>query len=255
MEDIFELIDLNLFSKVKELVAINQEFLLERDINGNTIFIYSVFHKKWDVADFLLFQKLNDIDAVNDKQETALMYAARYGNLEFVQKLHKNGADLNKSSLYVGPVVFYAFEHLKKDVLIYLVINGADVNVKNKYGSSLLVKSVENNEISLINWLVNNGAEDIDSALRAAVLFDSLDSVKELVDLGANINLLNKNNESLIVEAINNKNWDIVEYLFNSGANIISNTTTYGWDILSSAAQEGKLTLVKNIIELTNTNI
>jgi len=252
MDEIFELINLDMLKTVKEMIANDTSLLYERDHNGNTPFIYSVFNKNWDIAEFLLFQKDNDINAVNNKAETALMYAARYGNLEFVQKLHKYGADLNKSSSYIGSVVFYAFENIKKDILRYLVINGADVNGRNKYGASLLLKAVENNEIALIEWLVNNGADDIDAALRTAVLFDNLDAVKKLIDIGADINLLNKNGETLIVEAINNKNWDIVEYLFDNGADIINNTTTYGWEILSSAAQAGKLELVKNIISATN---
>ncbi len=251
MGKIFELINLNMIKSLKDIVNKNQSLLMEKDIEGNTPFIYSVFHKKWEIADYILSLNYNDINAANDKHETALMYASRYGNLDCVQKLHSVGADLNKSSLYVGPAIFYAFENFKKDVLRYLVVNGANVNLRNKYGVSLLVKAVESDETLIISWLVNNGAEDIDNAIRTAVLFNNFKAVKELGEIGADINQLNNKGESLIVEAIDNKAWDIVEFLFNKGAKVISSKNVYGWEILSSAAEAGKLELAKNIIELS----
>lgn len=251
MAKIFELINLNMLSSIKELVLKDQDILRERDTSGNSPFIYSVFHKKWEIAEYMLSHKNNNVNSTNNQLETALMYAVRYGNLDFVQKLHNKGADLNKSSLYLGPAIFYAFENFKKDVLRYLVINGADVNLKNKYGVSLLVKVVESNEIPMICWLVGNGAEDIDDALKTAVIFSNIRAVKELGLIGADINQINSNRESLIIEAINNKAWDIVELLFDKGAEVISPKSVYGWEVLSSATQAGKLELAKNIIELT----
>ncbi len=251
MSKIFELINLNMLNSIKEIIAKDQSLLSERDSSGNTPFIYSVFHKKWAIAECLLAQNSNNINSTNNQLETALMYASRYGNLDLVQKLHNQGADLNKSSLYLGPAIFYAFENIKKDILRYLVISGADVNLKNKYGVSLLVKAVESNEIAMISWLVENGAEDIDNALKIAVIFSYFKAVEVLMLIGANINQINNNGESLIIEAINNKAWDIVELLFNKGAEVISPKSVYGWEILSSAAQAGKLELAKNIIKLT----
>jgi ankyrin repeat protein len=251
MGKIFELINLNMIKSIKEIVHKNQNVLRERDIDGNTPFIYSDFLKKWDIAEYFLRKKVNDVNASNNKHETALMYAARYGNLKCVQELHLSGADLNKSSLYVGPAIFYAFENLKKDILRYLVVNGADINLKNKYGISLLVKTIEASEINMISWLVDNGAEEIDNALRTAVMFNNFEAVEKLEEIGADINQVNNMGDSLIVEAINNKAWEIVELLFNKGAKIISNKSVYGWEILSSAVQAGKLELAKNIIELT----
>jgi len=213
MNEIFDLISNDMLHSIKEVVSKNSKILEKRDGNQNTPLIFAVFHKKWDIANYFLSLNISP-NVSNEKGETALMYAARYGNLDCVQKLHQIGADLNLSSLYVGPPIFYAFEYTKKDILRYLVVNGANINKKNKYGASLLVKSVENNELELLFWLINNGAKEIELALRTAILFDNFEAVQLLVSLGADINITNKNKETLIVDAINNKNWDIVELLY-----------------------------------------
>jgi len=179
------------------------------------------------------------------------MYASRQGEIEIVKTLHKLGADLNITSLYSGPAIFYAMESFNKKTLKYLIHNGANINLKNRYNISILVKAVEQNELNIIRCLLEHGAEDIDNALRTAVLSNNPQAFMLLEKKGGNINQINDNGESLIVEAINNKNWEIVEILFNKGANIISSKKFYGWEILNSAAQAGKLKLAKNIIEIT----
>jgi len=84
---------------------------------------------------------------------------------------------------------------------------------------------------------------------------DMFEYTKEEV-IGKNSRFLHQNDREqkglhLIVEAIKNKHWEIVEILYENDAKIISMNSNYGWEILSSAAQFNKLPLIKNIMKDT----
>lgn len=88
------------------------------------------------------------------------------------------------------------------------------------------------NNYNTIEVLQQNGV-DINSlcptqketALHVATQMNACDSIKMLIKLGANINILNKDNYTPLSMAVKNKSFDAVKELLNNGANFFIEST------------------------------
>jgi ankyrin repeat protein len=78
---------------------------------------------------------------------TALVLAARQGNLEAVKALAEAGADLNKTSGDGSSAMVVAVQNGHYDIARYLVEKGADVNLANEKGWSPLYLAVKHRNL------------------------------------------------------------------------------------------------------------
>jgi len=103
---------------------------------------------------------------------------------------------------------------------------GMLVNAKTSDGVPLICVAARNDCLSKVQWLVDNGA-DIDavsgdrgySAVMDAVWRKNFSIVQYLIEKGANLNFISTDGQPLLVLAVGNGNTNIVELLLKHGAN------------------------------------
>lgn len=103
---------------------------------------------------------------------------------------------------------------------------GMLINAKTSTGVPLICVAARNDCLGKVQWLVENGA-DIDavsgdrgySAVMDAVWRKNFSIVQYLVDKGANLNFISTDGQPLLVLAVGNGNANIVDVLLKHGAN------------------------------------
>ncbi len=131
-----------------------------------------------------------------------LQHALSKQQYKFVSELLKKGVDLTE---YNGSMLHdLSSSHLEisEKLLDQLISDDLDFNEEDSYCSTPLGQAVYSNNLTLIRYLIQKGA-NIDalnsdglSALFLAIETNQKDSINLLIDLNADLNLLNKKNET-----------------------------------------------------------
>ncbi len=133
------------------------------------------------------------IDSYDIALYTPLMIAAEYGYTEIAKTLLNLGSDYGAQGSLLYTALHYASESKDNlDVITLLVEAGADVNKQTRRGLTPLM--IASNEPEVLSYLIQNGA-DVNaetgysgiSALQNAAEDANLESVKILVDAGADV--------------------------------------------------------------------
>jgi ankyrin repeat protein len=107
---------------------------------------------------------------------TALVYAARTGDINTAQALLKGGADVNQTTRYGWSPLLAATQNQNYQMAKFLIENGADVNLANKGAWTPLYLATDNRNI-----------EGGDYPTRKADM-DSLEYITLLLEKGADVN-------------------------------------------------------------------
>ncbi|MFK7768159.1 MAG: ankyrin repeat domain-containing protein [Mariniblastus sp.] len=181
------------------------------------------------------------VDAKEARGQTALMWAAAEGHLTAVDELIKAGATIDMANASEFSAFMFAARQGKTDVVKRLIDAGVDVNsVMNpkrpggrspRTGTSALMLAIESGHFELALELVKLGANpndqrsgfaplhavtwvrktkrgddpDGDPAPRGSGAVNSIDFVRAMVDLGANVNLQIENGKSKGKAKLNSK--------------------------------------------------
>ncbi len=159
-----------------------------------------------------------DISLETDLGLTPLMYASRYLSLSVIRLLLESGANLNEYNDRLQTPLMLALLADREDnlsVINYLVSNGADVNrlddcqntilmyLADASGSKQTCESLQKCARLLVDKGVNIDAQNIDeeSALFIASKNNNIDALSALIELGADVSLLNMFGESALMLA------------------------------------------------------
>jgi ankyrin repeat protein len=123
-------------------------------------------------------------DAPQTGGVTALLLAARQGNLDAVKALAEGGADLNKASGDGSSAMLVAIQNGHYDVARYLVEKGANVNLANQKGWTPLYLAVKHRNLETGTIPVPNQNQ-------------STDFIKLLLDRGVEVNAQVKANTEI----------------------------------------------------------
>lgn len=123
----------------------------------------------------------------SNTRETALMCAAKTGQLQILKELILAGANVNLESK-VGNALNYACEGGFMEIIQELLNHEINVNVKNSLGQSPLIYSLKNKNVKLSHFLLINGAN------HRNVIWSEIDKEikKELKEFLENIRLKTK---------------------------------------------------------------
>ncbi len=153
----------------------------------------------------------------------------RDGNTEESLKYINSGGKVNVSDDYGLSPIHMAASKGNIQVLKALIDHGANVNAVEKKSSMTPIHyAAYNKNSAAIKLLIKNGA-NIDSndrkgrtALKISSLSGNLDNVRTLVDAGAKLNKMQVISSSALMEAVNGKKINVINFLLESGANASS---------------------------------
>ncbi|KAK0070395.1 protein fem-1 C, partial [Biomphalaria pfeifferi] len=148
---------------------------------------------------------------------TPLWLAAFSGNLPLAQLLICHRAEVNALSSSGSTPIMAACSCGQLGVVFLLVANGADIHRKTSLGTTCLMVSTQHPEIAQL--LIRCGARVNDAdclgntALHYAAEVGCLDTVKVLLEMGANTLIQNLDKCNVILTAAKARHEHIVEYL------------------------------------------
>jgi|TARA_B100002003_G_scaffold82034_1_gene76522 ankyrin repeat protein len=154
-----------------------------RDDDGKTPLHLAANHGHKEIAE-LLIAKGSNVNAKNRSGQTpldmaygeiadllrkhgaktreelsALIDAARNGNIEAVKQAIADGADVNaKDGKGGGTALIFASYDGNTEIAKLLISKGADVNAKSKYGYTPLNRAAGNGQKAIVELLIGNGA-------------------------------------------------------------------------------------------------
>lgn len=207
----------------KKLIDKKKDILESRNSTGETPLIFWAVENNISAVDFLL-KNGADINARDHQGESALKHASSLQLIEMTKFLLENGADPNLIDYKGESPLHGAALGCNDSVIQILINNGSKVNVESKYHEFPLHYAAENcSLISPIKMLLFNGAKIEakrlfgETPLFVAVYYNHYDIASFLIDNGADINIRDSQNKSLLDIAELKGYSRIRELLINKG--------------------------------------
>lgn len=189
------------------------------------------------------------LEAKPDLSKTTLLREAEEkGNQDIVKKLIKAGVNI-EIPLQGGVLpIIKAIKEGDVNKVRLLIGAGAEVDFKDEYGHTLLMYAADNGNSAIVSMLIDQG-DRVDSrdkegwtALMHAAEQGNYKAVEVLIDNGAYVNAKSDDGNSVLYYAQNSNSQRTVRVLKRLGAN------HDGWDNYFTAAKEGKVEIVKDLI-------
>jgi ankyrin repeat protein len=168
--------------------------------------------------------------AIDNDIEAEFLMAVKKGNLDKVNSLLNNGADVNTAQKDGTSSLAWAVYNNNKelvDLLIRSGDDGADIDAANEYGVNPLHLACMNQNPELISTLLKAGANPNNSKwtgeapLMTCANTGTIDAVKALLDQGADVNSTETTQEqTALMWAAAEKHHQVVKLLVERGANI-----------------------------------
>jgi ankyrin repeat protein len=162
---------------------------------------FSALAQKW----FQIGEHMCDARTVREKP---LLDAIKKGDELLVEKLLQKGGNPNLTDDCGIPIIDYAADMIRPDLIKILIKSGANVNAIDDH---------PHNKPPLL-WLIDNFSIQLLLSEGAADKF--YDSVKLLIENGANVNLRGKASNSALISAVGIQQPRLVELLIAAGADI-----------------------------------
>ena len=120
-----------------------------------TLLSYAIENRQFEITGYLLSRGA-DIEQL-DGTKTPLMFAARYGDVDFAKLLLDNGADVNSINNDRNTAFHYAAKYNNFEVLKVLYESGAKINIPNNDQWTALDYSIINNRPLIRHYLDSIG--------------------------------------------------------------------------------------------------
>lgn len=244
---------------------------------------------------FILMILSSNISIADESLNQQLREAASEGNTAFVSELVGKGADIDAPGKYGKTPLMFAAELGKTDTIAILLSHDANVNARTKSGSTALTFAAENGHASITAMLVQLGANVHDRTRAGwnSLMIASKNGydiiVAQLLEFGADVRSSDRKGNSAMMYAIKEGHPKVIKTLFQYSdlvapclpnhqgvtpmmAAIDNNQQEifdillpvsenlkfkdkYGANALHYAAESGKLSFVKSLINKGNVDI
>ena len=192
--------------------------------------LHSISKRVKDVKIYNYFlSKGVDVNQVDKNGNNAIMLASYRNDLEVIKLLKNETANINSKNKKGNSALTNAVQGNTSKIIDFLIKNNADINVLDKKGNNIgyyLVKSYNDKkteEFKLkLNTLTKNGFNIKKNQQNGNTLFHlalekkSINLLKEINDLGININAKNKDGLTVLHKAVMiAQNETIIKYLLS----------------------------------------
>ena len=186
-----------------------------------------------DLAVVKLHLTKSQLESRDRRGATPLMHAAAFGNLETLKLLLEAGADVNARNDFDATALLWAARDPEKARL--LIERGADVTVKSKQGQTpLMAASLHRGSSLIVALMVAKGADvnvkgprDI-TALGFASAVGDVESVRLLLSKGADPNSADNGGGTPIGMAAGGRQQEIVSLLIHKVVDVNASSTAAG---------------------------
>ncbi|MFS4447876.1 ankyrin repeat domain-containing protein [Maribacter sp. 2307UL18-2] len=195
----------------------------------------------------------NNYEKEYDDDLNPLLRAVRHGDYTAVERMLKNGADVNLMQRGEGTPLTMAIRSEHFNIAELLMEKGADANLGTDADGYPLWMAARKGNVKLVRLLIRQGANvntkfpGDGSALIQAAKTGNLEMVNVLVDLGADVNMSVEGDGNPLIMASKRGSLDVVKFLMNKGAKV--NTEVPGDETpLINASEQGHLDVVKFLV-------
>ena len=202
-----------------------------------------------------LLEQKADPNSVDEDGDNLLMFAALYSSIDCMQLLIEKGSKVNaKNNLGETALMWSVHDPAKMKLLIQ---HGGNVNATAKSGNTpLLIAAVGHEKYETVKLLIDKGANALavnerkENALIRAALFGDTATISLLLNKGIPINALTLDSLTALLNASFNVNTPVVIQLLERGADpdLIG---AFGLTALSSAVTFNDHESVKAILKKT----
>ena len=235
-----------------------------RDSDDNPILAIAIKKDDIEVVNLLVAAGAN-LNALDEYGDPLISMVNCYQHEDIAKILIEAGVDLNVKNSNGEWVLattlsneFKCHKEGESDFTItkLLIESGASVNIKNVEGRPLIYDVINSREIRLLELLIEAGAEDLnyvddygDSLMKIAIVNQSEEIVKILIEAGADVNLIDDKGMHLLSYAIEVENESILRRLVEAGANVHFKDQD-GNSLVYHAVRKGKgRSLVKILVD------
>ena len=195
-----------------------------------------------------------DIDIVDNKGRTALMFAIYTGHTKIAKLLI--GAGINSSINGITELMIAAYigdiGHVKR----LIEIDNADLEAYDSHRRTAVMFGTLGGNIEVVEFLVKNGA-DINASTengRTALMFAAMYKIPKIVEFfvrsGADLNFTDRCGNSALMIATYQSSVEIVTILVNNNANLdLIEKEGGGYTAAMMAAFKGNIKIVKLLVE------
>ena len=243
---------------VQYLVENGANVNVKKPLHMSTALGYACVHGYTAVADYLI-QRGADINARDSAKWTPLHQACHSGHLDLVIMLVHGGADIHaRDSLGYTAIHRACMAHDSLNIIQWLMEYAPDN--KQKYIDdrttpvSLLHLTCSTGNLDSVKYLIEHGADVLDktdigqTVLHKACEGGSLETVQFLVGFGLDINADDVKNRTPLHIACLHNHLDLVQYLVKAGANVDA-VDKEQFSLLHIGCEYGFINIVKCLIE------
>ena len=166
-----------------------------------------------------------NIKSILTKDDFVILFI-RKNYQEILKYFLDNNLDLNKRDKYGFFPLSYAMDKDNIEIMKMLLKKGLDINVLNKNGETYLHGAMGRGSLEMVKLLVNQKIKVFFKDQEDSPLFigyglkEYPETIKYLVENGANLNDTNYSGYSLLTYAIDQKHIELAKYLINKGTDI-----------------------------------
>ena len=189
-----------------------------------------------------------------------LINAARLGNMDAVKAALSRGDDINQRGQHGVDALIMAMKHYEKEIATYLVDQGVGFTVVDDHGRNSLLWAIWRQYVDIAEILIKKGADvnvqNPDDGKTPLIYVSMHPHMREhhhlihmLVDAGADVNVIDKNDHTALFLSAMNGHGDCVEALLEHGAFVDHKQTFNGHTSLHAAAENGHSDVVEALLE------
>ncbi|MFP3021113.1 MAG: ankyrin repeat domain-containing protein [Wolbachia sp.] len=206
------------FDEVRDLVSQGAS-LNTKYSNGMTVMHSAAYGGNLDIVKYFVADAKNSLEIKDNGSRVPLHYAAYNGKLDVVKYfIDEEKVDVNLKDSDGQTALHMASGGGHLDVVGYLASKGADIKAKDKDGKTPLDIAINRKYDSVVKYLKQ---AQLNEQLLAAVQDSDFSKVKDLINLGADVNIKDKDGKTPLHYASQSYHrLGMVKYLISKGAGI-----------------------------------